>query len=512
MPILGTNGNDVIDLNEEYEANPEDGDVNALAGDDLITFAWAFIPHEDESPDPVHPSHFDVNGGSGTDTLEFNVVGDPEETPSVTLDARTGNLAGMTFTSIERVRLFGASQKDTLYGLDGDDVLNGRGSVDIAYGGAGNDVYYVQSSDDQVIEEADEGIDTVRVIGGARFTLPANVENLILVAARDGRGNELDNVIIGNGSDNELDGEDGDDFLDGGAGFDILRGGRGDDTYVVSLGDSVREISGALGGNDTIITDRSYTLSELLENLVLTGTADLNGTGNASVNRLTGNAGDNRLDGKAGADVMRGLAGDDTYVVDNAGDQVIETASAGRDSVLASVSFRIGAHVEKLTLTGTEAINGTGNSGNNVITGNSAANTLIGQSGDDTIRGGTGDDRIFGGRGNDSLRGEGGTDRFYFDTALSAASNVDDLINFTPSDDWILLDRRIFSGIASDGVLSASAFRLGTTAQDATDRIIYNPANGNIYYDPDGVGGADAILFARVPDGAAVTAADFFAY
>jgi Ca2+-binding RTX toxin-like protein len=157
-------------------------------------------------------------------------------------------------------------------------------------------------------------------------------------------------------------------------------------------------------------------------------------------------------------------------------------------------------------------IDGTGTSAANHITGNSAANTLIGHGGGDTILGGTGDDRIFGGRGNDSLRGEGGTDRFYFDSALNASTNVDNLINFTPADDWILLDQDIFSGIAANGVLSASAFRLGTTALDADDRILYDQPTGQVFYDADGVGGVAAILFATVNDGTAVTNADFYVY
>jgi serralysin len=148
--------------------------------------------------------------------------------------------------------------------------------------------------------------------------------------------------------------------------------------------------------------------------------------------------------------------------------------------------------------------------GANSITGNSAANTPRGYGGGDSIKGGTGDDRIFGGTGNDSLRGEGGTDRFYFDTRLNAATNVDHLVNFTPADDWIILDLDVFEGIGRLGVLHASAFRLGTSAQDPSDRILYDPATGKIRYDEDGVGGVAAILFATVPDGTPVTYADFF--
>jgi serralysin len=399
---------------------------------------------------------------------------------------------------------------------DGDDTLSG-GPGDVLAGGKGNDTYYLEHPQDgespnaAVIENPDEGDDTVHA-ESRHYALPANVENLFLHGVQDGHGNELANRITGDSHANFIEGLDGADVLDGGANHDKLRGGRGDDTYFVdTLLDDVREISGALGGIDLVCSSVSFTLGDFTENLVLLAGA-ANATGNSLANNLTGNSADNQLNGRGGADTMRGLAGNDSYVVDNVGDRVVEVAGGGRDGVLASVSYRIGAHVEKLTLTGSAAIDGTGNSGHNVLTGNSAANTLTGESGNDTIRGGTGDDRIFGGRGNDSLRGEGGTDRFYFDTPLNASTNVDDLVNFTPADDWILLEQDIFSGIASSGVLSASAFRLGTTAQDASDRILYDQATGRIFYDPDGAGGAAAILFATVNDGTAVTNADFYVY
>ncbi|HWT11482.1 MAG TPA: calcium-binding protein [Allosphingosinicella sp.] len=522
MPIQGTNGDDIIDINEEYAGNPEDGEVNALAGDDLIIFSWAFFAQADpEDPEPLQPDIFDVDGGLGLDTLQFSIDGDPEETPAVVLDARTGNLGGMTFTSIERVILSGASGGDTLYGLDGDDILNGRGGVDHLYGGDGDDSYAVQSSNDEVFENAGEGEDTVRLLGDGRFTLPDNVENLTLVNGSDGRGNDLANRILGNGLANEIDGEAGADFIDGGAGADIMRGGRNGDTYVVdNVGDSVREISGGLGGTDTVRSSVSFTLGSYVENLVLTGASGIDGTGNALNNVMTGNsaantlsggAGHDRLDGGAGADVLQGGTGHDVYVVDNAGDQVIEGGSSGNDTVESSIDYSLPTHVERLVLTGTAGRDGRGNSGDNNIAGNSGGNLLNGGSGDDSIAGGGGNDLIYGSLGNDVLNGGAGLDRFLFNTA-PGTGNVDRLVDFSVADDVINLASYVYTQAGPNGTLAESAFREGTAAADSSDRVVYNPETGEIFYDPDGNGGAAQILFATVAAGTPLTNADFAVY
>ena len=258
-----------------------------------------------------------------------------------------------------------------------------------------------------------------------------------------------------------------------------------------------------------------------LENLTLLGAAAINGSGNPSVNVLTGNNAVNTLNGGGGADTMIGLNGNDTYIVDNVGDIVTEAATGGTaDRVQSAVSYTLGANVEDLTLTGSAA-NGTGNILDNEIIGNGVVNVLNGGDGADvlsgaaaadTLQGGIGNDELFGGGGNDDLTGGTGADRFRINTTLSAASNVDDILDYSVVDDSIWLDRLVFTAIAADGTLSAAAFRAGTAAADADDRIIYNAPTGDIFYDPDGTGAAAQVLFATVANGTALTNADFVAY
>ena len=191
-----------------------------------------------------------------------------------------------------------------------------------------------------------------------------------------------------------LTGLGGNDTLNGGAGADTMYGGTGNDTYVVdNVGDVVTELDGE--GTDTIRSSMSFSLAALafVENLTLSGSAALGATGNGLDNIIVGNSGANvlqglggadTLNGSAGADQMYGGAGNDTYVVDNVGDVVNETGGDGTDTVLSSVSFSLAdavhaiGGIENLTLTGTGAINATGNALDNVLIGNSGANVLIG--------------------------------------------------------------------------------------------------------------------------------------
>ena len=137
---------------------------------------------------------------------------------------------------------------------------------------------------------------------------------------------------------------------------------------------------------------------------------------------------------------------------------------------------------------------------------------LDGGAADDTLDGGGGGDDLYGGFGDDTLNGGTGLDKFFFDTALNASLNVDDILDFTVADDTIFLDRSIFTGIAANGTLAATAFVNGAAAADASDRIIYDSATGNIFYDEDGTGATAQILFATVVPGTALTNADFSAF
>lgn len=235
------------------------------------------------------------------------------------------------------------------------------------------------------------------------FFAGEHVTNLVLTGNGhiDATGNAKDNCITGNAGNNRLD---------GGLGADALEGGAGNDTYLVDhAGDRVIEAEGA--GLDTVIASVFHQLADHVENLVLTGSADLHGTGNVLDNYLTGNAGNNVLDGGLGRDTLAGGLGDDTYIIDDLDDLVIEYADSGHDTVSSWVSYVLADHVEDLVLTGTSAAHGTGNGLNNRITGNAASNRLDGGKGNDVLDGGAGNDTLTGGEGRDILIGGAGRDQ-----------------------------------------------------------------------------------------------------
>ena len=333
--------------------------------------------------------------------------------------------------------------------------------------------------------------------------LTRNVAIAFGAVIENGVGGAGDDVLIGNAAANRLDGR---------AGADRMTGGDGNDVFIVDhAGDRPAEASGDTGV-DLVISSVSFTLGTRLENLTLAGSAAINGTGNSLANRIDGNDAANILDGGGRGDTLAGRAGNDTYVVDYATDKVIETSAAhGTDKVLSAISYKLPEYVEHLTLTGTAAINGSGNSLANRLTGNGGDNVLRGGAGIDTISGGVGNDSLYGGSGGDVLKGEAGADRFYFDSA-PGGSNADRILDFSAADDAIWLDRDIFAAIAANGTLSAAAFRVGTRAADASDRIIYDKPDGQIFYDADGNGAGAALLLATVTPGITLTNADFVGY
>ncbi len=274
-------------------------------------------------------------------------------------------------------------------------------------------------------------------------------------------------ALTGDAKANALKGSDGADLLDGGAGADTMTGGKGDDRYFVDhAGDAV--VEHRAGGVDTVNASVSYVLGDFVENLLLTDQA-ANGTGNAMDNAITGNAlantligmaGDDWLDGGVGADRLEGGNGNDNFIVDHVGDVVVEAAKAGTDTVRASLTWTLGANLEKLVLTGAAMIDGTGNTADNALTGNEAANQLWGKDGDDVIFGGGGDDRIDGGSDDDRIDGGAGADLIfgrtgrdwltggvgkdvfaYFEAAESKSNAPDRIMDFTVGEDRVDLSR-----------------------------------------------------------------------
>lgn len=320
--------------------------------------------------------------------------------------------------------LLGGNGAEALYGGAGDDVLDSglNGNVDyiadLLMGGTGNDTYHLHSAA-EVVELWAEGTDTV--ISDFAYTLGYNLENLVLSdAAGSGSayGNVLDNRLTGNGFAN---------YLDGRGGLNMLIGGAGDDTYVVhanaylNILDGIIELVGE--GNDTVLSETSLWLSSFdnVENLVLTGSADSAGGGNALRNLITGNSGMNRLNSRGEYDTLQGGAGNDTYVISDANTVAVEIAGGGVDTAEIYVNYTLAAEIENLKAN-IGGLKGTGNALNNQMTGGSGADWLLGQSGNDSLYGGMGNDTLQAGDGNDALRGDLGNDVLNGGTGLDTAN------------------------------------------------------------------------------------------
>ena len=464
--------------------------------------------------------------GSGNDVLDSSVT----TTMGPTLLGKEGD--DTLIGSGTPDQLFGGSGNDTLEGKGGDDRLYGQLGNDSLDGGEGTDLaLYFSAANQFTVTRAEapnrfiisgsEGTDQLSNIEYIQFAdaAPVLIESLVspvITGTADNdslsgtAGDDIINGLAGNDALNGLAGNDtldgglGNDILNGGLGADTLLGGLGNDTYYVdNTGDVVTENTGA--GTDTVNSSITYTLGTNLENLTLTGTTALDGTGSALNNILTGNAAANTLNGGAGADKLIGGLGNDTYFIDNASDIVTETSTLATeiDTVNSSITYTLGANVEKLTLTGVAVINSTGNALNNTLTGNASANILSGFAGNDTINGG-GNDLLIGGAGKDTLTGGLGNDIFDFNAYSEmglGASARDVITDFVRGQDRIDLSS-IDPNVALPG---DQAFKVITTAFNAPGQIHYSGGIISLNTDSDAATEYEIQLTGVIPTTLAAT-------
>jgi Ca2+-binding RTX toxin-like protein len=402
--------------------------------------------------------------------------------------------------------------------------------TDTLVGGSGDDTYSLDGYDDVLVEELNEGYDRIWISAVSAeygnvnyqgtFTMADNIESLRMtgyVSHATLYGNALDNVIDARGSkvfshqsgytiwyylayvdiyagagNDTLYASDGGCILDGGLGNDLMVGGSGADTYYVDS-EFDQAIENSSSGTDTVHSTISYTLGANLENLYLLGSIGINGTGNDRSNYLYGNSGNNvliggagndRLESGGGNDTLIGGIGDDTYVLSSSG-LIIEQANEGIDWVETSISYSLGAHLEHLTLTGSAAIDGTGNELDNLIKGNGANNRLIGGNGSDTLDGMAGNDIMLGGAGDDS---------YYVNTSKDV---VTEYANEGIDTVYSSITNTLGSNLESLTLTGYSAIRGTGNALD--NLLMGNSANntlsggaGNDWL--DGMGGADKML------------------
>jgi len=332
----------------------------------------------------------------------------------------------------------GLSGDDWLEGGDGNDTLVGGLGDDLLVGGEGSDSYLfnrsAEATGQDIIDDID-GLNTMIITGTtlAQIGVSQTANDLILTLQ-----NSSDNITIKNFFDTSkvvnyqlsLDAGVVDkagilqllpkaSVIVGTEGSDILLGSTENDTYIVNTPRDLIKEPTDNNSVDTVQASVSYVLFSNLENLSLTGSANLSGTGNSADNVLQGNSGNNRLlagdgndtiyggvggdtlNGGSGADVMYGGTGNDTFTVEHSGDVVIELLDEGFDTVNSFISYTLTANVERLILEGMESLNGFGNELDNTLNGNNFNNYLFGGAGNDTLQGKGGADTLDGGLGDD---------------------------------------------------------------------------------------------------------------
>lgn len=383
--------------------------------------------------------------------------------------------------------------------------LDGGLGFDTLIGGGGSDTYVVDAVAD-VIVDGEYG-DGDRVETSLSYTLAEDLEHLDLVGDADvtGIGNDQDNQLRGNLGSNlllgasgndDLDGGDGHDTLNGGVGADFMHGGAGNDLFIADeQGDSIYESFD--DGIDTIERsyDTLYRLEANVENLILKGSV-YRGNGNDLDNIIIGNdaennlwgmegndtliggGGDDALFGDVGSDSLVGGQGDDYYEIDDVSDVIIELAGEGDDFVRSTVSWTLGANLERLAVDGFEDLFAFGNELNNGLWGNDGANRLTGGRGSDYLSGGGGNDTYIFNRGDgqdsiDTIDVVGAVDTLEVNVLDS------DVLGFKSGNNLFLKIKNSTDQVGFINYYAASTTSNGLTYDHKIDRVVFS--NGVVW-------------------------------
>jgi len=367
----------------------------------------------------------DINGDGIDDILVGARYADPNGTASGQTYVIFGQAAQRDFIGTAASETFrGGALADFIFGRGGQDVLRGLGGDDEIQGGDGNDQLFGELGADTLnggagadLLEGGDGNDTLIDSAGTNdLRGGAGLDSLT-------GGSDADR-LDGGADDDSLFGAAGNDVLDGGTGADVMIGGLGNDIFIV---DNLGDVAGDAGaGSDRVRASVSFTIGSNIENLQLTGAANINGTGNELANQLDGNSGDNTLSGAAGADLIKGEDGADILNGDAGADQLLggegaDTLNGGADNDI----LNGGAGID--TLNGGEGADLLeGGLADDILAGDAGADQLFGGDGADTLRGGEGNDILRGEAGLDALFGGNGDDVFYIDADLDSVTEAAD--------------------------------------------------------------------------------------
>ena len=466
-----------------FSVDSLEAETNSLGGSDTITLSGILgssINAGGGNDTIINSSSNDViNGGDGTDTASYSSA---RSNYTVTYSAGTYTVSGSqgtdTLTNVEYLSFAGTSYAIASLLVPTDTSapvlstsLSSPANNEL-YVAVGNNI--TLAFDESITKNTAKGAGTIQLkLGSKVIETYAMTSNLLTWSS--------DSVTINPAKD-----------LAYGATYTVQVNAN---AIKDTAGNSYAGGSLSFTTNDTITVSSSltkYTLPATINKMAYIGSSDFTATGNANNNTITTASGNDTLDGGKGNDTLVGGEGNDTYLIDSLSDLITEYDLGywSDDTVKINIatkngSYTLSSEVEIGILTNKVDFNLIGNSGNNYLTGNAYKNNLTGGH---------------------------GYDYFEFNAALNAKTNIDTITDFNPEQDTVRLSQTIFKALPYNE-LSTAAFNSGagmTTAQDATDRIIYNTTTGALYYDPDGnLTKGKIVQFATLTGQPDISASDF---